>query len=215
VIFENVNFGDIGSDTVTLPLFPLNGDVFPIGIWVGIPHSEDGELIDTVYYDLGKVWNTYQEKTYKLSRRFKGLATISFVFDQKVHMKGFSFKAPVKAYEQLSAIEYNFISGDSYAVTDEAVEDIGNNVTLIFDEMDFSSRGISKIQICGSTPLTTNTIQMRFSDGEDESIQVVEFAKSEDYEIQEFELQDVDIDGQISFIFLPGCQFNFKWFRFL
>jgi len=215
VIFENVNFGDIGSDTITLPLFPLNGDVFPIGIWEGIPHSEDGELVDTVYYDLGKVWNTYQEKTYTLPRKFKGMTTISFVFDQKVHMKGFSFEAPVKAYEQLPATGYNFISGDSYTITDEAVEDIGNNVTLIFDEMDFSSRGISKIQICGSTPLTINTIQMRFNDGENEQIQVVEFTKSEDYEMQEFELQDVDINGQVSFIFLPGCQFNFKWFRFL
>ena len=213
--FENVNFGNIGSDVVTLPLFPLMSNAFPIEIWEGMPGCEASEKVCEVTYDLGSKWNTYQEKTYKLPRRFKGLTTICFVFKQKVHVKGFSFEAPVKAYEQLSATDYSFISGDSYTVTKDAVEEIGNNVTLIFDEMDFSHHGIKKIQICGKTPLSANTIQMRFSDGENEFIQVVEFVKSDDYNVQEFELQDVHTKGQVSFIFLPGCQFNFKWFKFL
>ena len=213
--FENVNFGEIGSSVVTLPIFPLTPQEFPIEIWEGMPDAPNSEKVCEVMYDLGSKWNTYQEKTYQLPRKFKGLTTICFVFKLKVHLKGFSFEAPVKAYEQLPATGYNFISGDSYTVTADAVEEIGNNVTLIFDEMDFSSRGISKIQICGSTSLTKNTIQMRFSDGENESIQVVEFEQSEDYVVQEFELETIGKNQQVSFIFLPGCQFNFKWFKFL
>jgi len=212
--FENVDFGSIGSDTITLPLFSLTPQAFPIEIWAGMPSDPSSEKICEVIYDLGTKWNTYQEKTYQLPRKLTGLTTICFVFKQKVHMKGLSFAKPIKAYEQLFATDYNFISGDSFTVTKHAVEGIGNNVTLIFDEMDFASRGISKIQICGSTPLATNTIQMRFSDGENESIQVVEFEQSDDYTVQEFELESVSANQQVSFIFLPGCQFNFKWFKF-
>ena len=213
--FENVNFGEIGSDTITLPLFSLTPDEFPIEIWEGMPGEAGSERVCEVIYDLGTKWNTYQEKTYKLPRKFKGLTTICFVFKQKVHVKGFSFVEPVKAYEKLAATNYSFISGDSYEVTETSVEGIGNNVTLIFDDMDFSTHGISKIQICGSTSLTKNAIQIRFNDGESESIQIAEFARTSHYEVQEFELEDVGTNKQVSFVFLPGCQFNFKWFRFL
>jgi len=213
--FENVNFGDIGSDTITLPLFSLTPEEFPIEIWEGMPGDAGSEKVCEVIYDLGTKWNTYQEITYKLPRKFKGLTTICFVFKQKVHVKGFSFAKPVKAYEKLAATDYSFISGDSYEVTDDAVVGIGNNVTLIFDDMNFITRGISKIQICGSTSLPKNTIQIRFNDGKSESIQIVPFARTSHYEVQEFELEDVGNNNQVSFIFLPGCQFNFKWFRFL
>lgn len=213
--FENVNFGHIGSDTITLPIFSLEQNEFPIEIWEGMPCDQGSEKVCEVTYDLGSKWNTYQEKTYQLPRKFKGVTTICFVFKQKVHLKGFSFVAPIKAYEMLWAIDYAFISGDAFVVTDNAVERIGNNVTLIFDEMDFASRGISKIQICGATPLAKNTIQIRFNDGENETIQIVEFEQSADYTVQEFELANVGVNQLVSFIFLPGCQFNFKWFKFL
>jgi len=213
--FENVNFGEIGSDMITLPLFPLLGNEFPIEIWEGMPGVMGSEKVCEVRYDLGSKWNTYQEKTYQLPRKFKGLTTICFVFKQKVHIKGFSFVAPIKAYEQLFATDYSFISGDSYTVTSDAVEGIGNNVTLIFDDMDFTANSMNKIQICGSTPLAKNVIQIRFDDGEVESIQVVEFMRTTDYEVQEFMLEDVGFNQRVSFIFLPGCQFDLKWFRFI
>jgi beta-galactosidase len=212
--FEKVNFGAIGSDMISLPLFSLTPNEFPIEIWEGMPGETDSEKVCEVIYDLGSKWNTYQEKMYQLPRKFKGLTTICFVFKQKVHMKGFSFVKSVKAYEKLMAIDYSFISGDSYTVTDTAVVGIGNNVTLIFDEMDFTTRPIRKIQICGSTPLTKNTIQIRFNDGKSESIQMIEFTKASDYQVQEFKLDQVGDNQQVSFIFLPGCQFDFKWFKF-
>ena len=215
IIFEGVNFGEIGSDTITLPLFPLMPNTFPIEIWEGIPHTADGELVDTVYYNLGSKWNTYQEQTYKLARRFKGLTTITFVLKQKVHIKGFSFEQPIKAFEQLGATDYNFISGDTYTITTDAVTGIGNNVTLRFDEMDFGDDGAAKIRICGATPLPSNTIQIRFNDDAgNEQIQVVEFANANTYEEQEFTIDKVAGLNQVSFIFLPGCQFDFKWFKF-
>ena len=214
--FENVNFGGVGSDTITLPLFSLTPDAFPIEIWEGMPSEKWSDKVGEVVYDLGTKWNTYQEKTYKLPRRFVGLTTICFVFKQKVHLKGFSFLKYIKSYEKLRANDYNYISGDSYEVTNDSVVDIGNNVTIMFANMDFSTRGVSKIQICGSTSLPINPIQIRFYDGNyTESIQIVEFTKSSRYEVQEFELEDVGTNRQVSFVFLPGCQFNFKWFQFL
>ena len=213
VIFDKINFGEIGSDTITLPLFPLLHNTFPIEIWEGIPN--EGELIDTVYYDLGSTWNTYKEKTYKLPRKIKGLTTLSFVLKQKVHIKGFSFTAPQKAFEQLFAKDFNFISGDTFQVHDDIVANIGNNVTLIYNDMDFSQHRPTKLEICGTTPLDINTIQIRISDGEKESVQVVEFRKSAEFEVQTFDIEPVDINGQVSFIFLPGCNFDFKWFKFI
>ena len=214
VIFEGVDFGPIGSDTITLPLFPLLENVFPIEIWEGKPYSDQATQVATVYYDLGKVWNTYQEKTYQLPRKFTGLTTVAFVFKQKVHIKGFSFAAPVKVLEQISATDYDFLSGDSFNVTDEGVEGIGNNVTLRFDEMDFSVQTVRQISICGKTPLDVNPIQMRFTGDTEESIQVVGFTKSDTYTVQTFDLEQITVNGHVSFVFLPGCQFDFKWFKF-
>jgi beta-galactosidase len=78
--------------------------------------------------------------------------------------------------------------------------------------MDFSKAGISKLYICGRTPLALNSIQIKFDD--DSSTQLVGFTKADDFEVQEFPLQNVSARQKVSFIFLPGCNFDFKWFKF-
>lgn len=43
--FANVDFGEYGSDVVTLPLFSLTKDPFPVEIWEGVP----GEKVRNIF----------------------------------------------------------------------------------------------------------------------------------------------------------------------
>ena len=237
--FANVDFGEIGADTVTLPIFCLSGEPFSFDIWEGMPKEAGSEKLCTVNYDKGSIWNTYQEETYTLPRRLKGITTICFVFRLKVHLKGFSFVKIEKAYEKLPATTYDYLSGDSYTVTENGVENIGNNVSLIFQGMNFT-KGLRGIQICGATPLAKNTIRIRFFDGEQTIIQNLDFTKIEFTQspnkvelvqphnkielttpqndtsfVQTFALENVEGMQEVTFIFLPGSQFDFRWLRFL
>jgi beta-galactosidase len=88
--FRDLDFGEGGSDTLILPLFPLDGAPFMFEIWEGMP-SEGGAMICEARYDKGSVWNTYQEASYKLPRKLRGVTCLCLVFRQKVHIKGFRF----------------------------------------------------------------------------------------------------------------------------
>lgn len=213
VIYDNIDFGAYGSDTITIPIFELGGAPTAIQIWAGIPGIKDGELLADVIYHKKPIWNTYQEESYKLSKRLRGIKTLSFVLRTKVHIKGFYFNKPDKAYEQLSSLDYSSIYGDSYKLMEDSIEDIGNNVTISFEDMDFN-RGISKLVICGRSPMDKNTIHIRFNGADGETKQLIEFEYSEDYIEREFELAEVSGLQTVSFIFLPGCDFDFKYFRF-
>lgn len=217
--FKNVNFGEFGSDEITIPIFSLSGNEFPIEFWEGIPNEPGSELLCTMPYTKGSIWNTYIEETFKLPRRLKGLTDFCILLRRKVHIKGFTFKKIEKAYEQLNTGNYSSIYGDSFKLseTGESIEEIGNNVSIVFEDMDFGDKSFSKIQICGRTPLEKNTVQIKFNGKENnaESSQPVEFTKSAEYNVQEFEIKSVSGKQTVTFLFLPGCSFDFKWFRFI
>jgi len=210
--FEGVDFGSVGADEITIPIFSLGKDPFPIEIWEGMPDDTDSRKLATFTYTSGSRWNTYIEETYKLPTRLTGITTVCFVLRQKVHIKGFAFKKIEKAREQLNAKNHSVIYGDSYRITQDAIEQIGNNVTIEFDGMDFSKAEVTKLYICGRTPLDLNSIQIKFDDNND--VQMIGFTRAEDFEVQEFPLQGTSARQKVSFIFLPGCNFDFKWFRF-
>lgn len=213
--YKDIDFGDYGSDEITMPIFALSGDKYYIKIWEGMPEEEGSTLIGDVVYQKPSKWNVYQEETFKLNKRLKGITSISFVLNnQKVHLKGFQFKKLNKAFEQLLASECNNIYGDTFTFTEEGVEGIGNNVSLVFDHMNFGEKGIKKLIICGSSPIDKNTIHVRFNGEAGDSNQIVDFTYSEGYVEHEFNLEKVIGKQKVTFLFLPGCNFNFKWLRF-
>lgn len=73
--FENVDFGSVGSDTVTVPIFANCATPVGIRFYDGIP-GEGGELIGDFSYHKESVWLTYLPETYKLSKVLKGIHTI-------------------------------------------------------------------------------------------------------------------------------------------
>lgn len=214
VAFEHVDFGTVGSDLITMPIFELGGDRCPIEIWEGIPGQEGSTLLADVVYHKPSIWNVYQEETYQLTRKVTGVSTISFVLNQKIHLKGFSFAKKEKAWEKLFAVQKDAIYGDQYRVEADAVYDIGNNVTLEFTEMDFGDKACNRVTICGKTQNDINTMHICFADDAGETRQIVEFSKSDDWKEMSFELAPMSGKKTIRFIFLPGSQFDFKWFQF-
>jgi beta-galactosidase len=216
IFFDRLDFGDYGSDVITLPIFSLDNEPFSIEVWEGSPETESSEFLTTLDYQKPSVWNTYQEETYLLPKRLKGVTSLSFVLYRKVHLKGFIFRKPVKAYEEIQALDNSSIYGDSFLVKEDAIEEIGNNVTLTFGDMNFSEQGFKRLLICGRSSLDKNTIHLHFKgkDGNIHSRQLVEFEYSADYIIKEFKLENVTGEMEVSFLFLPGCCFDFKWFRF-
>lgn len=214
ISFERVDFGDYGADEITLPIFSLDSEEFSMDIWEGIPGEADAELITTVSYQKPSHWNVYQEETYQLPRRLSGVTTLSFLLRRKIHLKGFQFKAKRKGFERLSALENSRIYGDSFSVTGTAIEGIGNNVSLVFDEMDFGENGCSRIAISGRSLLPNNTLQILFNGPQGETKQLIEFTGSEHFIQREYAIEPVTGKQRVTFLFLPGSQFDFQWFQF-
>ena len=79
--------------------------------------------------------------------------------------------------------------------------------------MDFGSEGAGKLVIYGRAPID-NTIHILFSGEQGEKVQIIEFKKRSAYEAVEFELGRITGLQKVTFIFLPGSNFDFGWFRF-
>ncbi|WP_175639004.1 glycoside hydrolase family 2 TIM barrel-domain containing protein [Metabacillus schmidteae] len=212
--FREIDFGFYGSDTITIPIFSLSSEQYPLQIWEGMPDEEGSQLLADVIYQKPSKWNVYQEETYQLSKRLHGISSICFVLNQKVHIKGFTFEKKNKATEKIMATECDHIYGDSFMMKENSVEGIGNNVSLEFDDMHFTGEGPTKLTIYGRSHHDKNTIQISFAGEEGETKQIIEFTKSEKFEQRVFDLEKISGKLKVTFIFLPGCHFDFGWFRF-
>ena len=84
--FDNIDFGPIGSDEITIPVFTLNGDAYPFRVYDGIP-GNGGNLIGEFVYQKPSIWNTYQEDTWKFDKVLKGICSLYFEFSDKMHIK--------------------------------------------------------------------------------------------------------------------------------
>lgn len=216
ICFDGVDFGEYGSDEITLPIFAMSGDKHYLQIWEGMPGDEGSELLADVVYQKPSTWDVYKPETYKLKRRIRGITSLCLVtHDQRYFIKGFQFTKPEKAYARLSAVEYSNLYGDTFTVREDAIEGIGNNVSIEYENMDFGEKGFSRITVCGRTMLPSNTIHIRFFREDGEAVnQIIEFPHSEVYTEQTFALESVCGSCRVGMIFLPGCDFDLKWFQF-
>jgi beta-galactosidase len=212
--FLEIDFGPYGSDTITIPIFALTSEEYSLQIWEGMPDDEGSTLLADVIYQKPSKWNVYQEETYRLSKRLRGITSICFVLQKKVHIKGFSFEKRNRAFEKNMATECDHIYGDTFTINENRVEGIGNNVSLEFEQMDFTTEGATKLVINGRSPIDKNTVHIQFANEEGEKNQLVEFTQSDEYDERVFELDKITGMQKVTFIFLPGSNFDFGWFRF-
>ena len=211
--FTNVDFGAIGSDEITLPIFALDGNLHNLHMWDGIP-GQGGRLIAVLPYQKPSRWNVYQPESYKLPERLTGLRTICFTLTEKVHLKGFSFARQSRAWLQLSALEADNVYGDTFVRTTEGIMGIGNNVSLIYEGMDFGAANRATLILDGCTLLNENPITIRFQNDVGESLTALAQFKGTERGKQTFEVEVLPGMCTVTFVFLPGCQFDFYGFRF-
>lgn len=210
--FTNIDFGSFGSDEVTVGIFALTDEPHQIQIWEGVPNEAGSSLIFDGFYQKPSIWNVYQDETFHLNKRLRGITGICFVLQQIVHIKGFVFTRQNKAFSKLRAIWCDKVYGDQFTVTQEQIREIGNNVTVEFHDMDFGEIGTDKITICGATSLPNQSIHVRFHSAEGEQKEIVEFRHG--VESQTFSLPRMTGCWDVSFVFMPGSQFDFDSFQF-
>ena len=215
-VYDGIDFGEYGSDEITLSVFALSGEPHEIEFWMGKPGEEGSCLVDTLVYQKPSIWNVYQDMTFKLPRRVKGAARFSFVLKNKIHMKGFRFRKLEKAYGKLLGSDASAVYGDNFVRRGDSITGIGNNVTITFDNMDFGPMGASQVAIGGFTPLAANTIHIVFTDEQGKAERrMVEFVNTGDgCKEQTFTIQPLRGKGKIELVFLPGSQFDLESVQF-
>ncbi len=87
-------------------------------------------------------------------------------------------------------------------------------MSLEFAEMDFGEKGAEKLTVWGRAPKGSNTVHVRFFDGNSESKQIVEFPGGDAYAASTFTLLPVKGKVTVTFVFMPGSCFDFQAFQF-
>ncbi len=210
--FEGVDFGKIGSDKVTVPIFANCTTAVKIRFYDGTP--ENGELIGDFVYHEKPIWLTYIPNTFTLTKKLTGIHTFTIASDDHYDLKGFVFEKTQKETSEIMAVSNDNIYGDSFNVTDEAILNIGNNVTLTFGEFDFTDKMPKGIVVNGKSQLPLNSIHAVF-EGDTEKRVLLEFEKADSYTEREFPLDGISGKCRVSFVFLPGSDFDFKSFKFV
>ena len=211
--FSRVDFGNIGSDELILPVFALDGKPYDIELFRGIP-GRDGHLVSTLRYQKPSIWNVYQEEVFHLPERLRGIQTICLRMRDKVHLKGFCFRKTLRTEQWLNAAEADEIYGDSFSREEKAVTGIGNNVTLVYRDMEFEKDGEALLTLEGKTPLEQNTISIRITSETGETTTELAEFRGNGGARQQFRLRVPAGNCTVSFVFLPGCQFDFAGFQF-
>ena len=211
--FRQVDFGPIGSDEITLPIFALDSKPYEMTMWLGDPR-EDGEKLAVLPYQKPSRWNVYQPETYKLPRKLTGIQTICFSMGVKVHLKGFSFIRQSRAWQLLRGLEADTVYGDSFERSAEGILNIGNNVSLLYGQMDFGESSHATLMLDGATPLENNPVTIRFENEQGETLTALAQFKGTGRSQQIFEIDVLPGICTVSFVFLPGSQFDFYQFQF-
>lgn len=207
--YRNLDLGSFGTDRITLYFGNSTGRDIPVEIWDGIPESEGSILLATAMFPHNNGWGSFSPLDFKLDSRISGIHDICFVISDKCIFGGFEFIPCERAYEKLFPAENDGIYGDDYSVNGQNVEKIGNNVVISFNGMNFGE-GSDRITVCGRTPNKINSIQLKCG----QKTQILEFSRSESYTEQSFEIEKISGNADISFVFMPGSNFDFAWFRF-
>ena len=210
--FENMDFGDVGTDRLTLPVFTETSEPMTVKVYDGTP--SDGELIGELIYQKQSRWLELQSETYTLTKTLRGVHTVSVEAFRKADFGGIVFEKRARETAEIPAVSRESIYGDKFTVGDSEITGIGNNVIISFGEFDFTERSPVSLAVTGRTKLPVNSIQVMF-EGEKSARIVCGFEGSQDYTEREFALSGITGRVKVSFIFLPGCDFDFRSFRFI
>lgn len=216
--FDNIDFGSYGSDKLTLYVGNGRADAVDIELWQGDPDKPDTKpvLIDTLRFEPNGGWDRFMPAEFKLPKRLKGIVSVSFVISKNCIFGGFEFEKLNRSRAKLQSAEYDSVYGDDFVINENRVEKIGNNVVIGFKELDFGDEGVNKITVRGKTSNPVNSIQIRYTPkGGNQITQLAEFEQCGEYTERVFELDRICGEvSELSFVFMPGSDFDFDWFKF-
>ena len=216
ITYGPFDFGTFGTDTVTIPIFETESQPVNLTFIEGKTKSKHGTILCTGRYDKKMIWDQYQEETFKLPKRLRGITTFTIqVTDRKLHIGGLTFHKSEKAWTTLAASDIDRIYGDAFCRADDAITGIGNNVTIEYADMDFGNETSVVIEITGRSPIAKNTIHVRTSNGIKEALNIAEFTYSKDYTTKCFPVNVLSGSQTVTLLFLPGSSFDLKSIRFL
>lgn len=208
--YSDIDFGKTGSQIISLSV----GTCFdmPVEVWEGTP--DDGKLICRVDFGNNGHWCGFAGQDFALAERLTGVRTISVVIDSRVIFGGFSFVPIERAYDTNWVGEADSVYGDEYRIDGRRVADIGNNVIINYEGLDFGEGGSEALIISGETGNPMNQIQLRYTPagGAQETV-LLEFQQDGGRE-QRFDIPKLSGVNDVSFVFMPGSRFDFDWFRF-
>lgn len=208
--YSDIDFGKTGSQIISLSV----GTCFdmPVEVWEGTP--DDGKLICRVDFGNNGHWCGFAGQDFALAERLTGVRTISVVIDSRVIFGGFSFVPIERAYDTNWVGEADSVYGDDYRIDDRRVADIGNNVIINYEGLDFGEGGSEALIISGETGNPMNQIQLRYTPaGGAQKTVLLEFQQDGGRE-QRFDIPKLSGVNDVSFVFMPGSRFDFDWFRF-
>lgn len=208
--YSDIDFGKTGSQIISLSV----GTCFdmPVEVWEGTP--DDGKLICRVDFGNNGHWCGFAGQDFALAERLTGVRTISVVIDSRVIFGGFSFVPIERAYDTNWVGEADSVYGDDYRIDGRRVADIGNNVIINYEGLDFGEGGSEALIISGETGNPMNQIQLRYTPaGGAQKTVLLEFQQDGGRE-QRFDIPKLSGLNDVSFVFMPGSRFDFDWFRF-
>lgn len=208
--YSDIDFGKTGSQIISLSV----GTCFdmPVEVWEGTP--DDGKLICRVDFGNNGHWCGFAGQDFALAERLTGVRTISVVIDSRVIFGGFSFVPIERAYDTNWVGEADSVYGDDYRIDGRRVADIGNNVIINYEGLDFGEDGSEALIISGETGNPMNQIQLRYTPaGGAQKTVLLEFQQDGGRE-QRFDIPKLSGLNDVSFVFMPGSRFDFDWFRF-
>ncbi len=208
--YSDIDFGKTGSQIISLSV----GTCFdmPVEVWEGTP--DDGKLICRVDFGNNGHWCGFAGQDFALAERLTGVRTISVVIDSRVIFGGFSFVPIERAYDTNWVGEADSVYGDDYRIDGRRVADIGNNVIINYEGLDFGEGGSEVLIISGETGNPMNQIQLRYTPaGGAQKTVLLEFQQDGGRE-QRFDIPNLSGVNDVSFVFMPGSRFDFDWFRF-
>lgn len=208
--YSDIDFGKTGSQIISLSV----GTCFdmPVEVWEGTP--DDGKLICRVDFGNNGHWCGFAGQDFALAERLTGVRTISVVIDSRVIFGGFSFVPIERAYDTNWVGEADSVYGDDYRIDGRRVADIGNNVIINYEGLDFGEDGSEALIISGETGNPMNQIQLRYTPaGGAQKTVLLEFQQDSGRE-QRFDIPKLSGVNDVSFVFMPGSRFDFDWFRF-
>lgn len=212
--FNSVDFGG-GTKSITISVGNCGGgEDYPVELYLG-DADNGGEYIGTFGIKNNGGWDRAYPQTFDLPRRISGIHDISFVINNSCIFGGFEFAKYDRAYSENAAADNDNLYGDDYKVNGSCVEEIGNNVVIEFNDLDFAD-GTEKITVTGRTPLDNCTIQLRVNDENgNQTTRLLEFPHADGYTPVTFDIDRIAGANNIAFVFLPGTQFDMKSFRFI